>query len=65
MPAIIFKKQYFRLKIGHMYNAATGKMYSVTNSTLDLFNFGEMGHPPEDYAFSFKAGQLFNSLEIH
>ncbi|KAF7287319.1 hypothetical protein GWI33_001684 [Rhynchophorus ferrugineus] len=56
---------FSRLKFGHMYNAATGKMYSITDCTFELFNFGEMGQPPDDYAFSFKAGGNEYFLQIN
>lgn len=41
--------------MGYIYE--DGKMMPVSRVNLPLWQHGENGHPPSDYAFSFVAGK--------
>ena len=48
---------FFRLELGYVYTKE-GEMISVSSINLPLWQHGENGTPPTDYAFSFIAGIL-------
>lgn len=52
------------MQIGYMYNAHDKKMYPVTSSDLHLYQYGELGTPPRDYAFTFRAGKNYSYINI-
>ncbi|CAG9759781.1 unnamed protein product [Ceutorhynchus assimilis] len=56
---------FSRMQIGYMYNALERKMYPVTNSTFHLYQWGEMGSPPKDYAFTFNAGKTDYAMQVN
>lgn len=45
-----------RLEMGYIYHE--GQMEPVTEVDLILWQHGENGHPPTDYAFTFTAGRV-------
>lgn len=47
-----------------MYCAAEKTMYAIEDCDLKLYQHGESGEPPLDYAFSFKAG-IINQMSIY
>ncbi|XP_030762707.1 uncharacterized protein LOC115887428 [Sitophilus oryzae] len=54
-----------RIKIGYMYNAVDKKIYNIRSSNLELYQFGELGTPPKDYAFTFKAGKTEYVMQVN
>ncbi|XP_060528430.1 uncharacterized protein LOC132703289 isoform X2 [Cylas formicarius] len=48
---------FSRLNVGFVYSARERNVYAIRKSNLRLYNHGEMGRAPRDYAFSFKAGK--------
>lgn len=46
----------YRLEMGYIYHE--GQMEPVTGVDLILWQHGENGHPPTDYAFTFTAGRV-------
>jgi hypothetical protein len=53
---------FSRLTIGYVYSAGDKKIYPVTSCDLQLYQHGEDGCPPVDYAFSFEAGEQEGKL---
>ncbi|KAK3863648.1 hypothetical protein Pcinc_030611 [Petrolisthes cinctipes] len=51
-----------RLEMGYIYRE--GQMEPVTGVDLTLWQHGENGHPPNDYAFSFTAGGKQYMVEV-
>lgn len=49
---------FFRVEIGYVY-LPTGEVLPLQTCNLQLYQHGEMGKPPRDYAFSVKAGKSF------
>lgn len=49
----------YRLEMGYIYHE--GQMEPVTGVDLILWQHGENGHPPTDYAFTFTAGRVKKS----
>ncbi|KAK9879879.1 hypothetical protein WA026_008381 [Henosepilachna vigintioctopunctata] len=43
-------------KVGFVYSAADKKVYPITHNDFELYQHGESGTPPVDYAFTIKAG---------
>lgn len=47
---------YSRLLFGYLYRARDGRMFPISDCDLHLHQYGELGAPPRDYAFTLKAG---------
>ncbi|KAL3269693.1 hypothetical protein HHI36_008753 [Cryptolaemus montrouzieri] len=43
-------------KMGYVYSAADKKIYPITYNDFQLYQHGESGKPPQDYAFTIEAG---------
>lgn len=55
MHQIIF---LLRLTVGYIYSSVKNKIYPLEECDMELYQHGEFGTPPKDYAFSFKAGKI-------
>lgn len=48
---------FSRLVVGFVTDAEAGRNYAVEEADLELYQHGEEGVPPKDYAFRFVAGE--------
>ncbi|KAJ8920051.1 hypothetical protein NQ315_011704 [Exocentrus adspersus] len=56
---------FSRLTIGYVYSAEDDKIHAVQDCDLELFQHGELGTPPKDYAFSFTAGGKTYTVKVN
>lgn len=49
----------YSIEVGFITIGSTGLNYPITACNLRLYQHGEQGDPPKDYAFSFAAGKHF------
>ncbi|XP_066151713.1 uncharacterized protein [Euwallacea fornicatus] len=56
---------YSRMQIGYVYKARERKMYPVIDSDLHLYQYGENGDFPKDYAFTFRAGNTDYVMQVN
>ncbi|XP_044271324.1 uncharacterized protein LOC123015587 isoform X2 [Tribolium madens] len=56
---------FSRLTIGYVYSAKEDKIHPVRSCDLELYQHGEGGDPPEDYAFSFEAGKKRYLMQVN
>ncbi|XP_017781791.1 PREDICTED: uncharacterized protein LOC108566434 [Nicrophorus vespilloides] len=55
---------FSNLSVGHVFEAKTGKMQSISKSDFKLYQHGEDGVPPKDYAFTIKLGKVTYVIEV-
>lgn len=55
---------FFRLQVGFVTSAKESKNYAITRVDMELYQHGEFGQPPTDYAFTFWAGTLTKSRNL-
>ncbi|VEN42743.1 unnamed protein product [Callosobruchus maculatus] len=55
---------FSRLTAGYMYSKKYQKLYPVTECDLELYQHGSFGNPPEDYAFTVKAGGETYTVQV-
>ncbi|CAH1155844.1 unnamed protein product [Phaedon cochleariae] len=53
-----------RFSFGHVYSAADKKIYPIKDTSLKLYQYGGINAPPEDYAFTFSAGEKTYAVQV-
>lgn len=52
----------FRLTLGHVYTKKDNILRPIKFCDFQIYQHGENGVPPVDYAFTFKTGKFKNSF---
>ncbi|XP_050304866.1 uncharacterized protein LOC126742280 isoform X2 [Anthonomus grandis grandis] len=55
---------FSRLQLGFMWKASERKLYPIRNSSLELYQYGELGTPPKDYGLTFTAGSNMYDMKV-
>ncbi|KAJ8976443.1 hypothetical protein NQ317_016062 [Molorchus minor] len=55
---------FSRLTVGYLYSAKYRKIFPVQACDLELYQHGEFGTPPKDFAFSFIAGNEKYTVKV-
>ncbi|RZB94432.1 uncharacterized protein BDFB_004454, partial [Asbolus verrucosus] len=58
-------RNFHSLTIGYVYSAEDKKIYAVKSCDLQLYQHGEDGNPPKDYAFTFEAGKKLYTIQVN
>lgn len=51
----------FRLPFGFVTSYKDKKNYAISRVDMELYQYGESGQPPKDYAFTFWAGMYIEA----